>query len=250
MDQGTLYRLFDAAGHLLYIGETGRGWPQRMREHLRDKSWFHEIARVELQHFPSKADAVLAEAAAIQAEQPRHNHMHNGKGATGARSRVDCRCDSSETYGRNEWVVEARQGGYARQARLWLVPELSCDPVVDDVWDESGEDQLEYWVSYLNRHHRDDVVNDRVPISWFIAGDKGIFEAAPLASKHYRHRDFLDHFYWPHCSTMCHEDVSVDFFRLPVVMDRWPAMYEALGWRPSPLQPFCPLGSILRSRFH
>ena len=243
-DSGMVYRLYDADQSLLYVGLTGRGWPQRMREHLRDKPWFSSVTAVNLTKYPTLAQAADAEAKAIRSENPRHNIMHN-------RNRKPrgslCPCESRETYGQNQWVVVSRRRPHERKSRLWLVPELSCDPVVDDVFDASGEDQLEYWLRYLLKHREEELLSDKVPISWFVAGDKGIFEAAPFAVKHYGGGDFLDHFYVPHCSCFDHDDVLLDFYKLPVVMSRWPALYEALEWRPSPLQPFIPLHSLIRS---
>jgi hypothetical protein len=245
----SIYRLYDQEGTLLYIGETGRGWPQRMREHMRDKPWFNKISRVELEMHPTKEAAARAEAEAIRAERPRHNIVYNF-GSTPSYAPFVCSCECDATYADTTWVVTARQTGYARKSRLWLVPELCGDPVVDNVCDESGDEQLEYWVRYLLRNHENELLTDQVPIYWFIEGDAGIFEAAPLAQKHYGGSDMLDHFYWPYCSNFEHDDVLVDFFRLPVVMERWPALYQALGWRPSPLQPTIPLHSILRSKCH
>lgn len=40
----------------------------------------------------------------------------------------------------------------------------------------------------------------------------------------------------------------MDWFRLPVRNDRFPEFGEALGWLPSPLQPYAPLRSIMASR--
>jgi len=68
----TLYRHFDAEGRLLYVGISARAL-QRLATHGAVSHWFHLIVRVTLEHFPSRADALLAEAAAIKAEGPLHN---------------------------------------------------------------------------------------------------------------------------------------------------------------------------------
>lgn len=67
-----VYRLFDVAGTLLYIGSTG-DFRSRLRAHARDKSWWPEVARTEQEAHPTIQDARLAEAEAIGAECPRYN---------------------------------------------------------------------------------------------------------------------------------------------------------------------------------
>ena len=246
--RGTLYRLYDSTGNLLYVGETGRGWPQRMREHLRDKPWFNTIATIRLQQFPTKADALAAELAAIQNEHPRHNIKHNGNGSTPDQPWTDCPCEQPDTYDQTQWVVTSRSTHYERKTSLWLMPEMHCESVVDDVWEASGDEQLEYWLRYIynNPKYREQLLADAVPICWFIAGSNLGTEVAPFQVKHYPSKDFSDHFYWPYCSHILHDDVEVDYFQLPVVV-RFPALYEALGWTPGPLQPYAPIHSIIRS---
>lgn len=70
-----LYRHYDAGGQLLYVGITdaGRGG-QRWHEHEADKPWFRLVARSEVSHpYPTRADALYAEALAIRDENPVHN---------------------------------------------------------------------------------------------------------------------------------------------------------------------------------
>jgi hypothetical protein len=70
-----LYRHFDAAGQLLYVGITaeargGRRW----EEHEADKPWFHLVAHTTVSApYPSRALALYAEAVAIRDENPLHN---------------------------------------------------------------------------------------------------------------------------------------------------------------------------------
>ena len=67
-----LYRLFDDAGDLLYVGITNR-WSRRSGEHSRTKSWWPLVARVEEHSFPDRASVEAAEKEAIRSENPRHN---------------------------------------------------------------------------------------------------------------------------------------------------------------------------------
>lgn len=68
----TLYRMFDAAGQLLYVGISARALG-RWEAHRHDKSWWSEVDRITVEHFPSREEALAAETAAIIAERPRYN---------------------------------------------------------------------------------------------------------------------------------------------------------------------------------
>lgn len=68
----TLYRFFDAPGHLLYIGISARG-AARWSEHAAEKPWWPEVAVTTVEHFLTREDAAAAEADAIRREQPRYN---------------------------------------------------------------------------------------------------------------------------------------------------------------------------------
>jgi len=67
-----LYRLFDAAGDLLYVGVTGdlRG---RLTQHTADKHWWSQVTRKTVAWYGSRSDALQAETAAIVNEHPRYN---------------------------------------------------------------------------------------------------------------------------------------------------------------------------------
>jgi hypothetical protein len=68
--RGSVYRLFDANGRLLYVGMTSRAG--RWFEHL-SREWWPDVATATVEHFPTREDASLAEANAIRNENPRHN---------------------------------------------------------------------------------------------------------------------------------------------------------------------------------
>lgn len=72
-----LYRLFDRAGALLYVG-ISLAPPQRWVHHSEHKAWWPQVARIEFDWHASRDQALLAEAAAIKAERPRYNVQHNG----------------------------------------------------------------------------------------------------------------------------------------------------------------------------
>jgi predicted GIY-YIG superfamily endonuclease len=229
----SLYRFFNPTGELLYIGITNRV-PRRLDEHGDDKPWYLEVARVTVEHHTDRHAALRAEKNAIKAERPRYNIQHN---------RAAYRTKVQEGSGR--WTFETRRSGHERRCDLVLYPELDCSAMVDDVYELDGHGQFEEYVQYLERHHPDWLEKDAVPIIWSVhSGWHGVFEAAPFA-RSYIGMDFLTHFTWPEDAVT---GEPLDWYALPVVNDRFPEFAKALAWTPSPLQPTCPLASILRSR--
>lgn len=67
-----LYRLFDAAGKLLYIGIAVNP-PSRWAGHAADKLWWGEVARITIHWYDTWGAAEAAEATAIRQENPLHN---------------------------------------------------------------------------------------------------------------------------------------------------------------------------------
>jgi predicted GIY-YIG superfamily endonuclease len=73
-----LYRIYDARERLIYIGATS-DLPARLRFHER-MTWWHTLAaRVESEELPDRRAAFIAEALAIQEEQPAFNSKHTGR---------------------------------------------------------------------------------------------------------------------------------------------------------------------------
>lgn len=77
MDSPVLYRLYNAEGRLLYIGKTMNHWTGRMSGHRNTQPWWHEVAQVRLEPYHTEHELSAAEVAAIKAEQPRYNVVHN-----------------------------------------------------------------------------------------------------------------------------------------------------------------------------
>lgn len=67
-----LYRHFDAAGRLLYVG-ISNDTLRRLCQHKDRSHWFHSISRVDVQWLDSRELALAAEAMAIRTEKPEHN---------------------------------------------------------------------------------------------------------------------------------------------------------------------------------
>ncbi|MEU8185990.1 hypothetical protein [Micromonospora carbonacea] len=69
-----LYRFFDRAGRLLYIGISVNP-PARFARHADDKPWWPEVdhSRTRLVWFDSRAEAEKLELMAVRDERPLHN---------------------------------------------------------------------------------------------------------------------------------------------------------------------------------
>lgn len=74
-DPCCLYRFFDDAGAVIYVGIT-HDPATRMRAHYGKQPWAGEIARSELAWHPNKAAAQCAERAAVEQFNPRYNVVH------------------------------------------------------------------------------------------------------------------------------------------------------------------------------
>jgi excinuclease UvrABC nuclease subunit len=67
-----LYRHFDKDGQVLYVG-ISLSAIQRLAQHREVSFWFDDIAKITIERFQSRQDALKAERDAIQAENPKHN---------------------------------------------------------------------------------------------------------------------------------------------------------------------------------
>lgn len=71
-----LYRLCGNRGTLLYVGITDNP-DRRWFQHAGDKSWWPSVEAKSITWFPSREQALDAEAQAIRTERPIHNVQHN-----------------------------------------------------------------------------------------------------------------------------------------------------------------------------
>jgi predicted GIY-YIG superfamily endonuclease len=67
-----VYRAYDAAGALLYVGVSGR-IRQRLYVHRHNSAWWAHAASVHLEWIQTRAEAEGIEAAVIREEQPPFN---------------------------------------------------------------------------------------------------------------------------------------------------------------------------------
>jgi predicted GIY-YIG superfamily endonuclease len=86
-----LYRLFGDGDSRVYIG-IAKNFGKRWQEHARSQPWWPEVRRQTIDWYPDRDTAEAAEEAAIKAEHPKYNLMHNrGVAAKSPRAREDDR---------------------------------------------------------------------------------------------------------------------------------------------------------------
>lgn len=71
-DETCLYRHFDAAGRLLYVG-ISICLAQRTSSHRLRAEWFRDVRNITVEWFASREIAEAAELSAIRSEHPIHN---------------------------------------------------------------------------------------------------------------------------------------------------------------------------------
>lgn len=75
-ERTALYRLYDADDRLLYVGITSN--PRvRWWTHARDKSWWGEVVRKEVEWFERRKSAEHVEKAEIEGGGPAYNRTFN-----------------------------------------------------------------------------------------------------------------------------------------------------------------------------
>jgi predicted GIY-YIG superfamily endonuclease len=67
-----LYRHYDADKNLMYVGISLNAFA-RLSQHRDHSKWFEKIAHVEIEHFPTREEALAAEKNAIKSENPMFN---------------------------------------------------------------------------------------------------------------------------------------------------------------------------------
>lgn len=71
-DDHWVYYCHDAEGLLLYVGVTSSGI-KRFRRHGNERSWWGEIATIQIKHFDTASEALDHERAEIARLRPPHN---------------------------------------------------------------------------------------------------------------------------------------------------------------------------------
>jgi len=239
-----VYRFFDGRGRLLYIGATNC-FPRRLREHAREKPWWDEVARIDIEYFRSLRAAQTAEVKAIKSEKPLYNKIAASVGLSGKERGP--RCKLVHARGLGSYAIDLEKGLYCWRIRatgdkvygyLRLYWEVEGDPITDGFLPEevSALDLWERWVRNL-------ADPERVRIYWsVICPEAGVYEVAPFSIRMPPVReDFLTFFTWPR-----REDTGelLKWTELPVVDKRWVLgngdkggfIQEVTGWKPAPFQ--------------
>jgi predicted GIY-YIG superfamily endonuclease len=276
-----LYRFFDSADRLLYVGITVR-LRERLASHETEKDWYGDIGTIRVEHFASRDAVLAAEKAAIQKEKPLHNIHHNGHRQAASKAQASLLSDGDIPSDWARFTFHSIKSGYERTVPLWLYWEVNCDPISDDYYiDEIDPEEL--WMNWIQQYPRDEAAEQvfglgAVSIHWFIEGP-GVCEGAPFedirarliamrrgrfawseqeAIEYYKENQFLGGY-----STPYNADTGepIKWTQLPVIdkvwrTDRLPKaphaskggfIQEATGWKPSPLQPFVNIELLARA---
>ncbi|MES2030860.1 MAG: hypothetical protein V4477_16895 [Pseudomonadota bacterium] len=132
-----LYRHFSATGELLYVGIAWSALERLMTGHRTSSRWFDQIARIEIERFPSREAALSAEKAAIRDELPAFNV------STDTKHGIKCR--SEEVKREIESLrVKIEAAGYPTRAN-------ACLSVMQAAWRsiEAGKEPEKYYLRAL-----------------------------------------------------------------------------------------------------
>lgn len=77
MAEFAVYRLYDAAGALLYVGMSESVF-YRLEQHVKKRPWWSEVDHAEIEWFATREQIVDAELCAIRTESPRYNIQATG----------------------------------------------------------------------------------------------------------------------------------------------------------------------------
>lgn len=75
-----VYRFLDINEKVIYVGYTGQTLDKRIAQHFEkghlDKECYKSIARIEYQHYKTKADAQIMEVVEINRYKPKFNKLN------------------------------------------------------------------------------------------------------------------------------------------------------------------------------
>ena len=257
-DATSLYRFYDAAGVLLYVGITRRGW-HRFDEHSASKDWWSQVVTTRVEHFPTRDQARKAELVAIASESPQHNIADVPSGPRPRRKTrmihgvVPCQIGAPIDAHKSLTCVLTSRYGFSHTQPLWLYWEVNGDPITDDYYVEERSAQQLY------RDWRRKVKSSRERVYWYVEGD-GVFESAQPGMYDVDVIDpSRDHWFGSYYQQPLEERsrAIVPLQCLPVIDKHWCSsaiggevgmkggfMQEATGWKPQPFQRWVDLDDL------
>jgi hypothetical protein len=148
------------------------------------------------------------------------------------------------------WRVRSLETDYRWEGPLEAIWEVSHDPISDDYTPEETEagELLHMWAEQVREVYPDGLV----PIYWFVYSEgQGKFERMPFQRHLGDAEDFLTYFSWPVSKST---GERLNWLTLPVADKLWNEhrankggfIQEATGWKPSILQPYVFLDSLLK----
>lgn len=127
-----LYRFYDTDGNLLYVGITLNP-AHRWKQHAHDKPWWHQIATISVQTYPNREAVLEAERAAIIAERPRHNIVHNRGTATDPRPVPQL--DRMAPFQPGDWVALGLRDGRCPVGEIAALDDTWVSIRLKSFWD-------------------------------------------------------------------------------------------------------------------
>lgn len=201
MTTTTLYRFYNSADELLYIGIAGNPG-RRFSEHAKTKPWWPQVARSTMEHHSSRGAALAAEERAIRTERPLHNVVHNRapRHAELLTSTHDCRwactgCGSEIQDGDGHIEVEREPNEHG--VRMWRAWHTSCDPDLEG---------CQYWIAVERIRTKADLNGWTVHLEAKVWVQRTNWQCINVA-QHYGDRPFGTHttrrIPYPECGLAC-----------------------------------------------
>jgi predicted GIY-YIG superfamily endonuclease len=101
-----LYRHFDSAGVLLYVGISLSTFA-RLRQHKDHSRWFEKVATVSIENFDTREKAMAAERKAIKTESPQFNIAMKKTLAEIAREEKELLAESRRSYEEGKKLLQS-----------------------------------------------------------------------------------------------------------------------------------------------
>ena len=99
-----LYRFYNQGGDLIYVGVTYQ-LEKRLYLHSRDKPWWPQVVRQEVEWYENRAAALAEEARLIELYDPPYNGSHARKSLKAMNGRIDAAAARAR-MSRARWLRE------------------------------------------------------------------------------------------------------------------------------------------------